>query len=128
MFNNNRGPDSLCVYPAQSLSNVDVKSSAVRTTAYQQIIDKKINYAILRNEVDFLDSTVTGLTTYMVSVSNQAGQVIGAIAIQLEQDKAYQQIIPRVLIEEPYPACFVGLYDPDGVEIWNGKKNIRTEE
>ena len=93
---------------------------------HKQEILKKIeendnNMYIERNQpcIFDLDEKREGslYTNYWVGIRSQDNSIEGLIGIQFDMKK-YIQLVPRSVLEEPYPLSMISLYDQDHREIW----------
>ena len=56
-------------------------------------------------------------TNYWVGIRSQDNSIEGLIGIQFDMVQ-YIQLVPRSVLEEPYPVSMISLYDQDFREIW----------
>ena len=56
-------------------------------------------------------------TNYWIGIRSQDNSIEGLIGIQFDMEQ-YKQLVPKTVLEEPYPVSMISLYDQDFEEIW----------
>lgn len=69
----------------------------------------------VRNQYDLSDTNK--YTNYWIALVDDKEEMVGMLGIQVNI-KSYGELIPSLVIEEPYSVSFINLYDRDLNTIW----------
>ena len=101
----------VCVYPAQNLDNFRYAAGEWSTEPFYTSVDTE-SYYIERDAGDFFGSVDSRerFSTYWATIRDGNSAKVGAIGLQLSQDKFYD-LLPSTVLEEPYQLSFITIFE-----------------